>query len=485
MHPTTPDVIIIGGGRTGQALARALQAHGCVPHLVEALPALPAPHVRIGEPEMPAPSDASTSLNKATDEARPTDPPEHDAARAWSAYAHALLDEAAREGVTDRTQPLQDVSFLDWLASCLLPRAVAEAIVAEVERGCGAPAAAVSALYGLTQVRAARLSPAAVPPPPDLHGQPLPPLGATLGARALRITRTRPDDTRTACTVEMLTERGLDTLEAPFVITALPPAALCGIELVPTLTPQQWAAVFSLETRRDEDSPVIWPPGRSPFDTLAASLRVESQGLFLAGAWVHEGRPGASERAAHEVAAQVAICQDSAGRARRAAAPNPTDGGPPAMIQEGQPLPDFNLENQDGATRTRADYAGHWLVLYIYPKDDTPGCTVQARAFTATRDAFEQAGIRVVGLSPDDVASHKSFCNKLSLNVELLADPSAVLLNALGAGQTDYHGTLYWNRTTFVADPQGIIRKVYTGVRPEGHEQMLLADVAELQKAHA
>lgn len=152
------------------------------------------------------------------------------------------------------------------------------------------------------------------------------------------------------------------------------------------------------------------------------------------------------------------------------------------MIEAGQKLPNFSLPNQEGVTRTPADYAGKWLVLYIYPKDDTPGCTIQGTSFTAQRDAFEKAGIQVVGLSADDVDSHKSFCNKFSLTVELLADPQTHLLNALGAGQSDYKGTMYWNRTTFVIDPEGVVRKVYTGVKPEGHEQVLLQDIQELQK---
>lgn len=152
------------------------------------------------------------------------------------------------------------------------------------------------------------------------------------------------------------------------------------------------------------------------------------------------------------------------------------------MIEAGQKLPPFKLQNQDGVTRTNADYERRWLVLYVYPKDDTTGCTIQARSFTATREAFERAGIHVVGVSADDLRSHQAFCNKHSLTVELLADPDARLLNALGAGQSDYKGTTYWNRTTFVIDPQGVVRKVYTSVRPEGHEQVLLKDVAELQK---
>lgn len=153
------------------------------------------------------------------------------------------------------------------------------------------------------------------------------------------------------------------------------------------------------------------------------------------------------------------------------------------MIEAGQSLPAFDLQNQDGQSRKNQDYSGRWLVLYIYPKDDTPGCTIQGKSFTATKEDFDKVNATIVGLSQDDVASHKHFCNKFAFNIELLADPQAKLLNALGAGQSDYKGTMYWNRTTFIVDPQGTVRKVYTGVKPDGHEQVLLQDLRQLQMA--
>lgn len=151
------------------------------------------------------------------------------------------------------------------------------------------------------------------------------------------------------------------------------------------------------------------------------------------------------------------------------------------MLEVGQRFPEFSLKNQDNKTQTLASYAGKWLVVYVYPKDDTPGCTIQGKAFTATKSEFEKRGIHVVGVSADDVASHKGFCDKFSLTVELLADPDAALLKALGAGQSEYKGNHYWNRTTFVVDPTGTVRKVYPSVTPQGHEEVLLKDVAGLQ----
>ena len=151
------------------------------------------------------------------------------------------------------------------------------------------------------------------------------------------------------------------------------------------------------------------------------------------------------------------------------------------MLEIGSPFVSFSLPNQDGNTVTLQDFAGKWLVVYVYPKDDTPGCTIQGKSFTATRSDFQAAGIEVVGLSQDDIASHKNFCNKFGFTIDLLADPNATLLNAAGVGQSEYKGTMYWNRTSFVIDPQGNLRKVYENVKPEGHEQTLLADIKAMQ----
>jgi thioredoxin-dependent peroxiredoxin len=151
------------------------------------------------------------------------------------------------------------------------------------------------------------------------------------------------------------------------------------------------------------------------------------------------------------------------------------------MLPVGSPFPTFSLPNQDGKTVTLNDFAGKWIVVYVYPKDDTPGCTIQGKSFTATRADFQAAGIEVVGVSQDDVASHKNFCNKFGFTIDLLADTNATLLHAAGVGQSEYKGTMYWNRTSFVIDPNGHLRKVYENVKPEGHEQTLLADIKGMQ----
>lgn len=153
------------------------------------------------------------------------------------------------------------------------------------------------------------------------------------------------------------------------------------------------------------------------------------------------------------------------------------------MVQAGQKFPDFRLANQDGQERSLASYGGKWLVLYVYPKDDTPGCTIQGKSFTAQKAAFEKLNTVIVGVSADDVKSHKDFCTKFSFTIELLADPHAKLLTGAGVGQSEWQGVKYWDRTTFVVDPTGTVRKTYLKVKAEGHEEVLLKDLAELQKS--
>lgn len=152
------------------------------------------------------------------------------------------------------------------------------------------------------------------------------------------------------------------------------------------------------------------------------------------------------------------------------------------MLKENDKFPDFKLPNQNSKEISLKDFRGKWLVVYFYPKDDTPGCTIQGKSFTATKDEFQKNGIHVVGVSQDDVASHKNFCDKFSFTIDLLADTQAVLLKACGVGQSDYKGTMYWDRTSFVVDPEGIVRKVYAKVQPDGHEQVLLNDIKQLKQ---
>ena len=152
-------------------------------------------------------------------------------------------------------------------------------------------------------------------------------------------------------------------------------------------------------------------------------------------------------------------------------------------LQEGKHFVDFNLKNQDGESVKLDDFKGKWLVVYVYPKDDTPGCTIQGKSFTASRQDFDNANIAVVGVSEDDVESHKNFSCKFDFNIDLLADPNHEFLNAAGVGKSEYKGTMYWDRTSFVVDPEGNLRKTYLKVKPEGHEQVLLDDIKAMQNA--
>jgi peroxiredoxin Q/BCP len=151
------------------------------------------------------------------------------------------------------------------------------------------------------------------------------------------------------------------------------------------------------------------------------------------------------------------------------------------MLSAGNPFPNFSLPNQDGKTVKLSDFAGQWLVVYFYPKDDTPGCTIQGKSFTATKADFDAAGIKVIGVSADDVASHKNFCNKFAFTIDLLSDTDARLMKSLGIGQAEWKWMNFWERTSFVVDPKGVIRRVYEKVNPEGHEGVLLGDIEAMQ----
>jgi peroxiredoxin Q/BCP len=151
------------------------------------------------------------------------------------------------------------------------------------------------------------------------------------------------------------------------------------------------------------------------------------------------------------------------------------------MLQAGNPFPSFTLPNQNGKNVSLSDYTGSWLVVYFYPKDDTPGCTTQGKSFTAAKADYDAVGIKVLGVSQDDVTSHKNFIHKFAFAIDLISDTKASLMKALGLGQSEWKGTMYWDRTSFVVDPKGIVRKVYEKVDPQGHEQVLLDDIKKMQ----
>jgi peroxiredoxin Q/BCP len=152
---------------------------------------------------------------------------------------------------------------------------------------------------------------------------------------------------------------------------------------------------------------------------------------------------------------------------------------PAAGPLEGATAPPFRLQDQAGQWHTLADYRGQWVVLYFYPKDDTPGCTTEACALRDNIFAFRKLGATVLGVSVDDVASHKEFAEKHSLPFTLLADPTkkttkdyGVLVKMLGIMELA-------QRDTFLIDPQGRIAKHWVKVDPKDHSDMVLKELTE------
>jgi thioredoxin-dependent peroxiredoxin len=148
------------------------------------------------------------------------------------------------------------------------------------------------------------------------------------------------------------------------------------------------------------------------------------------------------------------------------------------MLKEGDHLPNFELNDQNGKLIKSVDFAGKPLVVYFYPKDNTPGCTKEACSF---RDAFAQykkRGVAVIGISADSSASHRKFVDKFQLPFTLLADTEKTVIKAFGAwGEKKLYGKVYEGifRSTFVFGADGLVKKVFPKVSPEGHAEEILA----------
>ena len=141
------------------------------------------------------------------------------------------------------------------------------------------------------------------------------------------------------------------------------------------------------------------------------------------------------------------------------------------------------MQDQDGVTRTLEDYRGKWVILYFYPKDDTPGCTTEACSFRDAFAEYAEKGITVLGVSADTPKSHKKFAAKYHLNFTLLSDPTRETVEAYDAwGPKKLFGREYDGiiRMTYVINPEGEIAKEYPKVTPEGHAGQILEDVAAL-----
>jgi peroxiredoxin Q/BCP len=152
-------------------------------------------------------------------------------------------------------------------------------------------------------------------------------------------------------------------------------------------------------------------------------------------------------------------------------------------LKIGERAPDFTLSDQKGTQHTLSAYRGNWVLIYFYPKDDTPGCTKEACAFRDTFPEFETLKMPVFGISTDSVKSHEKFAVKYQLPFTLLADEQKEVVQLYGVwGKKKFMGKEYdgTHRMSFLIDPEGKIAKIYDKVKPEGHAEEVLSDVRAL-----
>jgi thioredoxin-dependent peroxiredoxin len=156
------------------------------------------------------------------------------------------------------------------------------------------------------------------------------------------------------------------------------------------------------------------------------------------------------------------------------------------MIEQGTTAPDFTLPDQEGEPVSLADFRGSPVVLYFYPKADTPGCTTQACGIRDHRADYEAAGAVVLGVSPDPVKAVKKFADKQSLNFRLLADEDHAVCDLYGVwAEKSMYGRTYWGalRSTFIIDADGAVAKVFPKVSPKTHDDVVLEALRELAPA--
>jgi len=153
------------------------------------------------------------------------------------------------------------------------------------------------------------------------------------------------------------------------------------------------------------------------------------------------------------------------------------------VLEAGQAAPDFTLPDQDGKELALSDLRGETVVLYFYPRADTPGCTTQACGVRDHSSDYAKAGARVIGVSPDEVDAVKKFADKFDLDFTLLADADHAVAETYGAWvEKSMYGKKYMGvqRATFLIDPEGKIAKVFPKVSPKTHDDVVLAALAEL-----
>ncbi|NPB03537.1 MAG: thioredoxin-dependent thiol peroxidase [Thermotogae bacterium] len=153
------------------------------------------------------------------------------------------------------------------------------------------------------------------------------------------------------------------------------------------------------------------------------------------------------------------------------------------MLKVGDRAPDFTLLDEEGKEVRLSDFRGKWVVLYFYPKDNTPGCTTEAKGFSASVDEFEKVGAVILGVSPDSPESHRRFKERRSLKIKLLSDPDLKVIKTYGAwGKKRSFGKEREGiiRSTFLIDPEGVVRYVWPKVKPSGHAEEVLKTLKEL-----
>ena len=153
------------------------------------------------------------------------------------------------------------------------------------------------------------------------------------------------------------------------------------------------------------------------------------------------------------------------------------------MLIEGPPAPDFTLPDQDGNAVSLRELRGGWVIVYFYPRADTPGCTAQACGIRDRSADYEKAGARVLGISPDPIAAVAKFAGKYSLGFTLLADEAHSVAEDWGVwAEKSMYGKQYWGnlRSTFIIDPKGKVAKVFPKVSPKTHDDQVLGALAEL-----
>jgi thioredoxin-dependent peroxiredoxin len=156
------------------------------------------------------------------------------------------------------------------------------------------------------------------------------------------------------------------------------------------------------------------------------------------------------------------------------------------VLEAGSQAPDFTLPDQDGKDLTLSDLRGETVVLYFYPRADTPGCTTQACGIRDHRSDYASTGARVIGVSPDDVDAVAKFAAKFDLDFTLLADADHEVAEAYGTwGEKSMYGKTYWGvqRATLIIGPDGKIVRVFPKVSPKTHDDVVLEALAELQAA--